>query len=167
MKMNKLSLFVTLALLFTVLASCDKGLSPPPIILKSSISGMITYVNGKDKWPPSDSVLDIRVAMFKVYPPQDILTEVLSGNALFTDSLPRFVDSASYLIEIPNPPEEIKYIVVAQQFGSILDWKAVGVYTVNGNVNEPSSILVEPGIDYKDINIKVNFDSLPPQPFLK
>jgi len=167
MKIYNFTIYLILLLVLFSITSCDKGLHPPPPMMKSSISGLITYVNGKDKWPEPDSVLDIRVAMFKVYPPQDILTELLSGNAYFTDSLPRFVDSSSYFIEISNPPEEIKYIVVAQQFGSILDWKAVGVYTVNGNVNEPSSILVEPGIDYKNINIKVNFDSLPPQPFLK
>jgi hypothetical protein len=148
-----------------VLTSCDKGLEPPPPVLKSYINGLITYINGKDKWPPADSVIDIRVVIFKSYPPNDILGEITKGNAYYSESLPKFTDTTSYSLEIPDTPAIFKYIVVAQQYASLLDWRVIGVWTLSGDNTKPSSIEIEPGKTYNELNIKVDFDNLPPQPF--
>jgi hypothetical protein len=161
-----MKIFIIVIFVFVIaLTSCDKGLEPPPPILKSSLSGMITYVNGKDKWPPADSVIDIRVVAFKSYPPDDILGEITKGNAYYTASLPMFTDTSSYEIEIPDPPLTIKYLVVAQQYGSFLDWRVIGVWTLSGDNTKPSTIDIKAGESYKDLNINVDFDNLPPQPF--
>jgi len=155
-----------LAILFvSIIVSCNGGLAPPPISDKSYIGGIITYVNGKNEWPPADSVIDIRVAAFKVYPPKDIITEITGGNAYFSVPLDMFVNSDTFNLEIPNPPEEIKYIVVAQQYGTIFEWRAIGVWTLTGDASKPSSILIEPGKSYLDLDINVDFKNLPPQPF--
>ncbi len=159
---SKILIFV---LTLFIISSCDEGLAPPPPVKKASISGTITYISGKDKWPPKDSVLDIRVVAFKNEPPKDILGEVTSGNAFFTGSLPSFTDTSSYFLEFIEPPLTIKYLVAAQQYGSIFDWRVIGVWTLNGDNTKPSSINIEPGKNYKNINIKVDFEHLPPQPF--
>jgi len=154
-----------IVLLLSTILSCNGGLEPPPPVAKAYIGGLITYLNGKNDWPPQDSVVDIRVAAFKVYPPKDIITEITAGNAYFTSSLKKFVDSDSFNLEILNPPEEIKYLVVAQQYGSLFQWRAIGVWTLSGDVTKPSSIFVEPGKSYLNLDINVDFNNLPPQPF--
>jgi hypothetical protein len=151
-----------------ILFSCTGGLEPHDgTIPKSYFAGKITYKGGKESWPNKDSVLAIRVVAFKVYPPKDIITEIASGNAFYTLlSLPLFVDSSSYRIDIPNPPVEIKYIAVALQYTSdLLSQMAVGVYAVNGNKNEPSSLLITRGKFFDNVDIEVDFKNLPPQPF--
>lgn len=162
MKRNRLYIFFFL-LIFSF--ACNEGLQPPPPVAKSYISGLVTYIKGKDKWPPQDSVVDIRVVAFKNYPPEDILGEITKGEAFFTNSLPFFVDTSSFFLEIPKPPVTLNYIVVAQQYASLFDWRVIGVWTVSGDNTKPSSINVEPGKTYSGININVDFDNLPPQPF--
>lgn len=147
------------------LNSCNEGLAPPPPIAKSYVNGMITYKGGKNKWPPLDSVKDIRVVAFKNYPPKNIIGEITSGDAYFTGSMPKFADTSSYSIEFSKPPLYIKYIAVAQQYGSFLEWRAIGVYTISGDVTKPDSIFVIEGKTFNNININVDFDNLPPQPF--
>lgn len=160
--MNKILLFFTLVILFT---GCDGGLEPHKAIELSYIRGKIFYKNGKDKWPPIDSVKDMRVVAFKDYPPKDILTEVTGGNAIFTqESTGIMVDSSEFEIIIKDAPVKFNYIVVAQNYGSIFEWRAVGVYTTTGDVNKPSSLLVEQGKSYY-LNLTVDFNNLPPQPF--
>lgn len=162
--MNKIRLYIFFLLLIFSIA-CDEGLQPSPPIAKSYLSGLITYIQGKDKWPPADSVIDIRVVAFKNYPPKNILEEITKGEAFFTNSLPFFVDTSSFFLEIPKPPITLKYIVVAQQYASLLDWRVVGVWTLSGDYTKPSSIDVEPGASYPGLNINVDFENLPPQPF--
>lgn len=158
--------FLPIIIIFLlVLNSCNEGLAPPPPIAKSYIKGMITYKGGKPKWPPADSVKDIRVVAFKNYPPANIIAELTSGNAFYSESLPKFTDTTSYILEFAKPPVYVKYLVVAQNTGTIMDWRAIGVYTLSGDQTKPDSIYVKEGMIYKDININVDFDNLPPQPF--
>jgi hypothetical protein len=148
-----------------ILSACNEGLAPPPPISKSYINGLVTYKNAKNKWPPTDSVKDIRVVAFKNYPPKNIIAELTSGDAFFTASMPKFVDTSSFSIEFTKPPLYIKYLVVAQQIGSIMEWRAIGVYTISGDVTKPDSIYVIEGKSFNNIKINVDFDNLPPQPF--
>ncbi len=152
-----------------LLVSCDEGLNPGTnrnIATRAFLTGNIYFVDGKEGWPPTDSVFAVRVVAFKNYPPTDIINEILSGNAFFTfNSLPLFVDSAFFSIEIKDTPVELKYIVVAQQYSdTITAQRAIGVYTETGDKTRPSSIKLFPG-DSIFIKIEVDFSNLPPQPF--
>ena len=60
----------------------------------------------------------------------------------------------------------MKYIVVTKQADSVLitNQKVIGVYTQTGDKTKPSSFFIEKGkINYVDIF--VDFNNLPPQPF--
>ncbi|MCX6155488.1 MAG: hypothetical protein NT007_15155 [Candidatus Kapabacteria bacterium] len=150
---------------FAFLISCNQGIAPPPAKIRTYLFGTIKYIGGKSSWPVADSVKDIRVVAFRNYPPTDILSEVLASRALYSaNSLPFFVDSCKYQIEIPNPPDTLKYIVVAQNYGSLLEWRVIGVFTRSGDVSKPSEIYIKPQIS-DTANMKVDFNNLPPQPF--
>jgi hypothetical protein len=158
-----LGIILTLPLFY----SCQEGLEPPPPDQKSFIGGKITYLGGADSWPPEDSVHAVRVVAFKDYPPQDIITELISGNAYFTlESLPFFVDTVSFSIEIPDTPVTFKYIAVALQYtDDIMTQLAIGVFTLTGDKTLPSPVELNTGERINNINIEVDFNDLPPQPF--
>lgn len=146
--------------------NCDKGLSPydkPPE--KSEISGTVYFKN----WPPPDSLFDIRVVIFREYPPQNIVGEILSGNAIFfpsqNDTIPFYIDSLFY--EMKLEPGIYEYLVVAHQFGTNFykDWQVVGQYDITPQDSLPTSIHLDEGQLLTDLNIWVDFASLPPQPF--
>lgn len=145
---------------------CDGGLHPPEPIPKSYIAGTVYFINDLSDWPPADSILEIRVVAFKTYPPKDIISEIINKQAYFTiDTLPRFVDSARYYIDIPDAPTIIQYIVVAQRYGTIMEWRAIGVWTLSGDKTKPSELNIDWGMHFDSINIEVDFKNLPPQPF--
>ncbi len=162
MKLAMKKLYYLLFIIIATLVSCDGGLEPPAQVSKSYLKGTIYF---KSSWPQIDSLKDLRVVAFKSYPPKDILTEVVSGNAIFTqETLPFNVDSSNFSIEFSQTPLEFKYIAVAWQFGGLLDWKAIGVYSLDNNPNNPSPIKIETGKTY-NISINADFINLPPQPF--
>ena len=108
-----------LALSLAVLFACDKGVSPsaqppPPA---GYMSGTIRYQN----WPPRDSLVDLRLVAFSLFPPTNIVNEVLAGRAAVypalgdTSHLPFIVDSVKYLFSLS--PGTYEYVAVAQQFG--------------------------------------------------
>ncbi len=161
--MIKLYRYFWLLILVIIVGACDGGLKP---IEKSKITGTITYVNGKEGWPPADSIKDLRVVAFKKYPPGDILSEIEKKNVLFSNNtLPYFVDSSSYVLELDDAPQTYEYIVVAQNYGSLLEWRAIGVYTLSGDKSKPSPVSVGIEKTKRNINIEVDFKNLPPQPF--
>ena len=159
-KMQNNLIFILFFLFFTI--SCDSGLKPQPENT-SYVRGTIKYINSTDNWPPVDSLKDLRVVAFKHFPPDNIIQEVLSGQAYYTNSsLPFYVDSSSFVLEIKDSPVELKYIAVAQQFGGIIDWLVVGVYSDNND--SAKTLYVEKGKNYQ-IQINVDFKNLPKQPF--
>ncbi|HPI19007.1 MAG TPA: hypothetical protein PKY56_01420 [Candidatus Kapabacteria bacterium] len=153
-------------LFFSFLIACNEGLAPSEKEQKTSINGIVHYINGKNNWPPTDSCFAVRIVAFKNYPPQNIIQELTEENAYFTlNSLPLFVDSSDFSLEIKNAPVELKYIVAALQYTKDLtSQKVIGVWSLNENKFEPSSIVIERGKSYS-ININVDFSELPPQPF--
>ena len=158
-------------IIYVILASiysCDHGLKPtePEQSEKSGISGTIFYTN----WPPADSLIDLRLVVFKSYPPDNIFEEISAGRAFVypaigEGSLPFYVDSTDYLMELN--PGYYEYVAVAQQYGSNLftDWLAAGQYDTLKSNEFPTAITVTEGFFLENIDIQVNFDSLPPQPF--
>jgi len=139
---------------------CAGGLDPTNVPTVSRISGTVTFVGGQEAWPPADSVIDLRVAAFKTYPPVSV-----SGNV--EQRLKYRVQSQIYSLEIWKVPIEFPYIVVMQQFGSDVDkdWRVIGVFTRTGDVNLPSAVKVNEGQVFNNIDIIGNFSILPTYPF--
>jgi len=163
--------FKYLILLYVILMgiySCDHGLKPTEVYQdqKAGISGTIFYTN----WPAADSLYDLRLVVFKLYPPENILEELSAGRAFVypvigEDNLPYNVDSTFFIMELD--PGYYEYVAVAQQYGPSLftDWFAAGQYDTLFSDDLPTAITVSEGELLEDIDITVDFDDLPPQPF--
>jgi len=153
-------------LIFTgiLLVSCDHGLDPEQALGDPGFGGTISV---RMAWPPPDSVRQLRVVAFRTYPPNEVLTEVLNGTAVFSDELPYGEAEISYTIQDPTFRGVFEYIAVAQNYGPDLftQWRAVGVYTVTGDVQLPSPVDLGDGRFVEGIDIVVDFINLPPQPF--
>lgn len=157
-----------LIIVFLFVFSCDHGLKPleEESSQMSGISGTISYAN----WPSTDSLYDLRLVVFDQYPPGDIFDELGAGRAhvypaIGEEHLPFFVDSTTYTMELE--PGYYAYVAIAQQYGPNIfeDWLAAGQYDTLFTDELPASITVLSGEILEDINIQVDFDSLPPQPF--
>jgi hypothetical protein len=159
---------IIVSVIIVYIYSCDHGLEPleSDQIEKTGISGTIYYTN----WPTADSLFDLRLVVFKIYPPENIIDELSAGRAyvypaIGEESLPFFVDSMTYVMELN--PGYYEYIAIAQQYGPNLftDWLAAGQYDTLYSDAIPTPITVNSGELLENLNIYVNFDSLPPQPF--
>jgi hypothetical protein len=162
--------FIALILATMIFIFCDKGASPTEnnqTPEKSGVSGTVYFKN----WPSPDSLNDLRLIVFKNYPPTNIVSEILSGQAIVypalgdTMGLPFYVDSINYEIELD--PGTYAYFVVGQQYGEDLynDWLAAGEYDTTPGDTLPTPLVIVRYKMLKDIFIHVNFDSLPYQPF--
>ena len=163
-------IFTGLILATMIFLFCDKGASPtdnnqtPQV---SGVSGTVYYKN----WPSPDSLKNIRLIVFKNYPPTNIVSEILSGQAVVypalgdTVGLPFNVDSTNYEFELD--PGTYAYFVVGWQYGANLynDWLAAGEYDTSPGDTLPTPLVISKNQILKNIYIQVNFDSLPYQPF--
>lgn len=146
--------------------SCQEGLDPTSQNEESYLKGKVVVISGAESWPKPDSALELRVVGFKEYPPQDLFNEIISNNAFISDSLPRFVDTIPFQLKIEKPPVEIRYLVAALRYGTIFDWKVIGVYSDEMNYErKPKVIFVPKGKVLENIIILVDFRNLPKQPF--
>ena len=157
-----------LTTLFLSVISCDHGSKPveEKTSQMSGISGKISYAN----WPTAESLYDLRLVVFNQYPPENIFDELSAGRAhvypaIGEESLPFFVDTIAYTMELE--PGFYEYVAVAQQYGPNIfeDWLAAGQYDTLLTDGLPTPITVQAGEILDNINFKVDFDSLPPQPF--
>jgi len=150
----------------SLIPGCNEGIAPvdeQSISEAHGIQGTIHFTN----WPPSDSIIDLRLVAFLNYPPIDIYTEVIQGRAKYTDKLPAAVDSFSYtLILNPLPSDTIRCIAIGHQFGPDIekDWRLVGIYYNPGDSSAPGKIFIPPDSLVANINVSVDFKKLPPQP---
>lgn len=149
-----------------LLLHCDHGLSPSRTPAITGVQGVITY---EDNWPPPDSLKQLRLIAFKKFPPQNIIVEVLTGEAIVyppidSSSLRYYVDREEYFLKLP--PDTFEYLVVAQQFGDDIfdDWRAVGQYDTDED-SLPTPIILKKDTLLQNINIHVDFENLPIQPF--
>jgi len=163
--MSKYIILLTAILLF----ACQEGLVPDSsdkTIVKTILSGKITYVGGLEKFPDSSKCFGIYVAAFKFLPKDTsgIMSEILAGNVyLKFESQPYPVESSLFEIEIPDAPMNLEYIVVSMKVDSAkIDAQIpIGVYTATGDNTKPTAIYMNKG-DSTFINIIVDFDNLPP-----
>lgn len=160
---RKIALFVA-AVVFLLPGGCDHGLSPLAAGVDPGLSGTLHI---RSSWPPQDSVRDLRVVAFRNYPPKDILSEVVNQSAVFSEELPYGEMEISYIITAEALAGIFKYVAVAQNYGDDVfqDWRAVGVYTMTGDVHVPSVVDLADGTFVRGIDIDVDFYNLPPQPF--
>jgi len=150
---------INLILLIFLLVSCQEGLAP---IEKAIIKGKITFVGAL---PPDSLIKDLRVVAFNNYPRRDIVSEVLTGNAIFTESLlPIKNQECNYFIEIDKFPSTIAYLVVARQYGTLFEWDVVGIYS-NDTVNYVPEKIVLSKPATINIDFVVDFNRKLPQPF--
>ena len=163
-------LVVALGTAVMLWSGCDEGLSPVSATVPTGfMSGTIRYHH----WPPLDSLVDLRLVAFRLFPPTNIVNEVLLGRAVVfpplgdTALVPFFVDSLRYTISLPAG--EYKYVVVAQRYGPGLftDWRPVGQYDLDSNLAVPSSVVITANDTTQDVNISVDFAHPPPPPFDK
>ncbi|MBI4428963.1 MAG: hypothetical protein HY562_07575 [Ignavibacteriales bacterium] len=154
-----------------VLVSCDGGLEPipPP---EPGFAGTIRFIS--KTWPPPDSLINLWVFASQVYPLDS--TSVLTG--LFSQPQTIFlyptdrdhvainVDSASY--EFPVPPATYRYIGVVQRFRSdfsVRSFRVVGFYIDPQNPGQPLAITVLEADRITGIDMTVDFQNPPVQPF--
>ncbi|MFN3781115.1 MAG: hypothetical protein ACK4SO_02940 [Candidatus Kapaibacteriota bacterium] len=149
-----------------LLLSCQEGLDPTSQQQESYLKGNVVVISGVNSWPKLDSALELRVVGFKEYPPQDLFNDIISNNAFISDSLPRFVDTIPFQLKIEKPPVEIRYLVAALRYGTIFEWKVIGVYSDEMTYErKPKIIFVPKGKVIENITILVDFRNLPKQPF--
>ncbi len=157
------AIIVTAFLLLVAVYGCNQGLSPADSAVgqgPSGIAGTLYFSN----WPPTDSLYDLRLVVFKTFPPEDILSALLTGQAFAyppIDSLhlPFYVDSLDYQIELP--PGTYDAVTVAYRYGPVIlsDWALVGVFHRPDAPTDtiPDPVTVEPGQLTREVNIRVDF----------
>jgi len=139
--------------------SCDKGLSPPS---STSISGTVHFIG-----TPKDSVKILAVVLVEPPPPY-ATSSIISGlnTTIFpyTLSTTTFHDTSYSYTVIPDTTYH--YLGIAQNFGDLFkDWKVVAF--IHDGKDSAVSFMLKPGEQRTGVDISVNFDSLPRQPFIK
>jgi len=163
MSLRRPSYHPLLALLAVLMFGCG-GLDPEDLPPVSTLQGTVTFT---ENWPDSN-VNQVLVVAFETKPtaPDSILPAILSGRAVFSDTLTRYSRQAPYRIEIPAPPRTFGYVVVAMQDGPnfLTDWLMLDVYAPSGNPDQPGQITIDVG-QQVSVDFTVDFSNLPPQPF--
>ena len=158
------------------LTGCSGGINPADFSHSAIISGEVRYVlgGGADHFPPLDSLRDLRVVGFKSIPRDTNVVQIVgNGDAFFSATIldSSLASTHSFSFEIPqdklgDSTLVLNYIAVAQQYGPnfLSDWRVIGLYSLE-KVNEPSAMIVTPGMRRTDVVINVDWHNLPPQPF--
>jgi hypothetical protein len=160
----RVSVFALTFLLVCSLLSCDKGLEPPPPA--PTISGTIYYSGAK---PPCDSVRLLAVVLIETAPPyvpEDLINGLLNNTVLpFLLEPCTFRDTTYMFTVVPN--KRYNYLGVAQNYDTNLynDWRVVGFSHFENDSARSFELL--PGESVSAVDIRVRFDSLPRQPFVK
>lgn len=148
---------------------CDKGIAPNPNA-KTGFSGKIFFTDA-----PADTIFDLRVVAVPYYPidtvVNDLIAKILDGSIPFTpSSLPLNVDSgfvANYELDVPA--KKYDYVAVVQRYGGnyFHDWRVLSFYGFDSTSSVPKSVVVHDGEFLSNIDMKVDFHYLPPQPFVE
>ncbi len=156
---NLLRKSVFLLLVFSI-SACDKGLAPPPP--PPTISGNIYF-----KGTPKDSVQTLLVVLVEAKPPflaSYLLAGAVDGSILAASLSMTFHDTA-YSIVV-KPDTTYNYLAVAQKYGYDVtkDWHAVAF--AHDEKDSALTFTLKPGEQKTGVDLIVNFDSLPRQPFI-
>ena len=149
--------FLFFTVLATGLAACDLGLEPPAAPSTGAIRGVIVYRH-IEAWPPEDSLRDLRFFALP-FVPRDSIDFFRDLNLLvFSDRLRAGVERDSFVVDGVEARVYV-YSGVAHQFtASLLDWRPLGIYDVEGGVFEVRSN------DTTELFITVDLQEPPPFP---
>jgi hypothetical protein len=166
--------YLILTILCLLFAACDAGLAPPPP-LELGFSGTVHFTPGS--WPSTDSLFSLKIFASQIYPLDS--AKVYSGlfaspSTIFlfpslSGTLPFFVDSLSYSFRLHSGL--YKYVGVIQQNNPDLTshgikvFRVVGFYKDSLDPSLPGIVEVNDAAQVKGINIDVDFQNPPPQPF--
>ncbi|MGE5480725.1 MAG: hypothetical protein ACM3U1_09905 [Chloroflexota bacterium] len=145
--------------------ACEGGLEPRSGDQRAFIKGKITIRGTR---PPADSLKELRAVALRIFPANNLLEQILTGQADFSpSSLPIDKDEFEYVLEIKAPPTEIMYFGIAINYGGPLDWKPGAVYgAVAAGDTTHTSFIIKPG-ETKRIDLILDFDNLPHNPFVQ
>lgn len=169
--------YLALIILCLLLTACDGGLAPQfPNEIQPGFSGTVYFTPGS--WPPADSLISLKIFASQIYPLDS--AKVYSGllpspSTIFlypslSGSLP-LSEVASISYSFPLHSGTYRYVGVIQQNNSDLAGKGIRVFRVVGfykdptNLSQPGIVEVNDSTQVKGINIDVDFQNPPPQPF--
>ena len=141
--------------LTTACNEVDRGLAPP----SQGITGRIT---DQGAWP--DTTEWVRIAVFKKLPAT--VLDIPLNPPLFSDTLPRFVSSYEYQLDVP--PGTYEWVVLAwkpvkrfaaNQFSGL---DTLGMYALPGTLDQPRSITVPDEGQLPGVDIAADFTRLLP-----
>ncbi|MBI5662747.1 MAG: hypothetical protein HZC46_11425 [Ignavibacterium album] len=170
--MKKFPTIVVLILILNFI-SCDHGIAPLPE--QPEVSGFEGTIFFLSTWP--DSIKRTHLVIFKnplLQPSDFVITNIkyISREIPFGVQSYRFSSLDSAIIPVsPGPfePGEYAYVAVAHQTTEELslarkDWFVSGVYYTNNNTTKPGILKIEENKITRNVNIRVDFNKLPPQP---
>ncbi|BDQ02492.1 hypothetical protein [Ignavibacterium sp.] len=167
--------FLTIAVLILIfsLLSCDHGISP--LAEQPEVSGFEGTIYFVSPWP--DSIKRTYLVVFKnplLQPSDFVITNLkyLSNEIPFGVQSYKFSSLDSAIIPVsPGPfePGEYAYVAVAHQTTDELslarkDWFVSGIYYTNNDTTKPGVLVIEENKITRNVNIRVDFNKLPPQP---
>lgn len=167
--------FLTIAVLILIfsLLSCDHGISP--LAEQPEVSGFEGTIYFVSPWP--DSIKRTYLVVFKnplLQPSDFVITNLkyLSNEIPFGVQSYKFSSLDSAIIPVsPGPfePGEYAYVAVAHQTTDELslarkDWFVSGIYYSNNDTTKPGVLVIEENKITRNVNIRVDFNKLPPQP---
>lgn len=143
----------------SLISSCDKGLMPPPP--KPTISGQVQF---RGTWPRKDSVTLLALALISFpgpYKPTDLIGGL--NTTVIPIALSYRSGDTTYRYEVDRA--RYYYLGVAQNYGNIFtDWRVVGF--AHDERDSALTFDLSEGVSIDSVDIVVNFDSLPRQPFI-
>jgi len=154
-----------------MLTACDNGLAPPAPV-EPGFSGTVYFTPGS--WP-KDSLFSLWIFASQVYPldSEKVYNGLLgSKTTIFlypsiNQSLP-LKEADSMLYSFPLQSGMYRYVGVIQHvspdFG-IRAFRVVGFYKDTINPLQPGIVEANDTLQVKGINIDVDFQNPPPQPF--
>ncbi|MBK7381194.1 MAG: hypothetical protein IPJ03_19780 [Ignavibacteriales bacterium] len=173
--MNKLHrVFAVSFFIAIILCGCGGGIEPA-IDSDSSqpegFSGAVVFVGA---WPDSAKRTHIvvfrdpldSVADFNIFNLSFVSQEIPYGAAFYAYTS---LDTGFVPVGGLIPAGEYSYVCVAQSFSEEVsfdrkDWVVAGIYYAEGDSANPGKLIIPQGQLVTNINIKCDFDNLPPQP---
>ncbi|MGA9121556.1 MAG: hypothetical protein WB699_19475 [Bacteroidota bacterium] len=170
--MNRAVGSVLILLVLFGLGGCNEELGP--LNEPSGFSGVIRFRH----WPPVESIREMRLVAFESVPTDSggIIPMLIAGKAaayppIGQDYLPTLVDSVHYefttAIGTNLQIKNYEYVAVMYQYGPniLSDWRPAGVFSSGPPASQPAAVRVILHHVIPNIDIQVDFDSLPPIPW--
>jgi hypothetical protein len=151
--------------LLCMMNSCDGGLEPPPANQLATLSGVVHF---SKPWPPKDSVNIIALVLVQDPPPFTVAS-LLAGYGKTVLPITLNYLSSDTAFSYTVAPAIYHYLGVAQNYNGALTaidtaWKVVGFS--HDALDSARSFNLVGGTNISGVDVYVNFDTLPRQPFV-